>query len=86
MRSTLVATASPKRQRKSRSSLGRSAVVAVEQIFERGQSLERHALAGKLVGLGHRRILLGEGVLDLLETEALGVGPEEQALEAMVLR
>ena len=85
MRSTLVATASPKRQRKSPVLLGKVAVVAVEQIFERGQALERHALAGKLVGLGHRHLLLGEGVLDLFETEALGIGPKEQALETMVL-
>ncbi len=31
--------------------------VAIKQIFERGQPLERHALAGKLIGLGDRRVV-----------------------------
>ena len=86
MRSILVATASAKRQRKARVLLGKVAVVAIEQIFERRQALQRHTLGGELVGLGHRHLLLGEGVLDLLEAEALGIGPKEQALVTMVLR
>jgi len=66
--------------------LKRRRAVAIEEIFERGQALKRHALADKARLLRDALVLLGEHLADLTGAEALGVRPIEDALEAMLLR
>ena len=59
--------------------------VAIEQILERGQALQRDALGAEGLRVGHGLVLLGKRVADLLQAESLGIGPIEQALKAVVL-
>ena len=60
-------------------------VIAIEEIFERRQALQRHALGRKRRGFGYRRVLFAERLAHLARAEALGVGPIEDALVTMLL-
>ena len=63
----------------------RAGAVAIKEIFQRRQALERHALADKRSGVGCREVLLGERLVQLARAETLRVRPIEDALVAMLL-